>query len=71
MIGLIDCSIKTIIKAGGCNGGGGGVCLHIPNWHNEMAVNSHCVSYQLFKDNLRLAPYNYNVIEYMSEYYNV
>ena len=56
---------------GGGGGGGGGVCLHIQNWHNEMAVNSHCVSYQLFKDNLRLAPYNYNVIEYMSEYYNV
>ena len=26
-------------------------------WHNEMNVNSHCESYQMFKDNLRCEPY--------------
>ena len=26
--------------------------INIQNWHNEMEVNSHCVSYKLFKDNL-------------------
>ena len=31
--------------------------INIQNWHNEMTINSHCVSYQLFKDNLRLEPY--------------
>ena len=31
--------------------------INIQNWHNEMEVNSHCVSYKLFKDNLRLEPY--------------
>ena len=25
-------------------------------WHNEMNVNSHCESYQMFKDNLRREP---------------
>ena len=42
--------------------------INIQNWHNEMAVNSHCVSYQLFKDNLRLEPYNYNVIDTMCKF---
>ena len=31
--------------------------VNIQNLHNEMEVNSHCVSYQLFKDYLRLEPY--------------
>ena len=26
-------------------------------WHNEMNANSHCESYQMFKDNLRCEPY--------------
>ena len=31
--------------------------INIQNWHNEMEVNSHCVSYKFVKDNLRLEPY--------------
>ena len=33
------------------------IIISIQNWHNTMEVNSHCVSYKLFKENLRLKPY--------------
>ena len=34
-------------------------------WHNEMNVNSHCESYQMFKDNLGCESYN-KVIYYIT-----
>ena len=33
------------------------VDINRQKWHNEMNVNSHCESYQMFKDSLRCEPY--------------
>ena len=47
----VDCKwLKNVLRARISD-------INIQNWHNEMEVNSHCVSYKLFKDNLRLEPY--------------